>query len=70
MGGTQAMRVPTNEYPRVFNILLDPREEYDTGPSESWIVGKYLAYVIQYYRSVAQYPNPPRATIVDFSERR
>jgi len=70
MGGTQAMRLPTNEYPRIYNILQDPREEYDTGPSESWIVGRYMPLVVQYYRSVAQYPNPAPATIVDFSERR
>jgi arylsulfatase len=70
MGGTQASRIPRNGYPYVFNILQDPREEFDTGPSESWVVGKYMPLVVQYYQSLQQYPNPPAPTITDFNERR
>jgi arylsulfatase len=69
MGGTQALRLPKNGYPYVYNIEADPREEYDTGPSESWVVGKYMPLVIQYYQSLQKYPNPKPATITDFSER-
>jgi len=54
----------------VFNILQDPREEFDTGPSESWVVGKYLPYVFQYYAALREHPNPPAADITSFSERR
>ena len=70
MGGTQANRIPRNGYPYLFNILQDPREEYDTGPTESWVVGKYLPYVFQYYASLTDHPNPPAADITNFSERR
>jgi len=69
MGGTQANRIPKNGYPMLFNIEQDPREEYDSGPSESWIVGKYIPLVLEYYASLRAHPNPPPATITDFSER-
>lgn len=69
MGGTQANRLPRNGYPLVFNIEADPREEHDTGPSESWVVGKYMPLVMQYYGSLKKYPNPKPATITDFGER-
>lgn len=69
MGGTQASRIPRNGYPALFNIEQDPREEYDTGPSESWVVGKYMQLVLQYYASLREHPNPRPATITDFRER-
>jgi arylsulfatase len=68
MGGTQAATLPTNGYPRVFNIHADPREEHDTGPTESWVVGKYLPYVAQYYASLGEHPNPKPANITRFGE--
>jgi arylsulfatase len=67
-GGTSANRLPRNGYPAVFNIHADPREEHDVGPDESWIVGKYLPYVLAYRASVREHPNPRPATITDFSE--
>ncbi len=69
MGGTQGNRIPKNGYPFVFNIEQDPREEYDTGPSESWVVGKYMGYVVEYLASLREHPNPQPATITDFRER-
>jgi len=69
MGGTQGARVPKNGYPYVFNIEADPREEHDTGPTESWVVGKYMPFVQQYYESLRAHPNPPVPTITDFSEK-
>jgi len=68
MGGTQANRLPKNGYPYVFNIEADPREEHDTGPTESWVVGKYMPLVLQYYASLKKHPNPRPATITDFRE--
>jgi arylsulfatase len=68
MGGTQANRLPRNGYPCLFNIEADPREEHDTGPSESWVVGKYMPLVLEYYASLEKHPNPRPATITDFSE--
>jgi hypothetical protein len=53
----------------LFNIEQDPREEYDTGPSESWVVGMYMQLVLQYYASLREHPNPRPATITDFRER-
>ena len=66
MGGTQGNRLPKNGYPYVFNIEADPREEHDTGPTESWVVGKYMPLVMQYYASLEKHPNPRPATITDF----
>lgn len=69
MGGTQANRLPKNGYPYVFNIEADPREEHDTGPTESWVVGKFMPLVLSYYASLKDHPNPRPGTITDFSER-
>jgi len=69
MGGTQGARVQKNGYPLIFNIQADPREEHDTGPTESWVVGKYLPFVLRYYASLKEHPNRRPATITDFSER-
>ena len=69
MGGTQANRIPRNGYPMVFNIEADPREEYDVGPDESWVVGKYMPLVLRYRASLEEHPNPRPATITDFEER-
>ena len=67
-GGTSANRLPKNGYPTVYNILSDPREEHDIGPEASWVVGKYMPLVMQYYASLKEHPNPKPATITDFSE--
>jgi arylsulfatase len=69
MGGTSAARIPKNGYPAVFNIEADPREEYDVGPEESWVVGKYMPYVAKYYRSLRKHPNPKPANITEFREK-
>ena len=66
MGGTQANRVPRNGYPLIYNIEADPREEVDIGPYDSWVVGQYMRYVVQYLQSVAQFPNPPAANLTEF----
>jgi arylsulfatase len=68
MGGTSANRIPKNGYPNIYNIEADPREEHDVGPYESWLVGKYMPYVLKYYASLKEHPNPRPATITDFSE--
>jgi arylsulfatase len=69
MGGTNANRIPRNGYPSVYNIEADPREEHDVAPEESWLVGKYIPYVLEYYSSLKEHPNPRLATITDFGER-
>ena len=69
VGGTQANRIRKNGYPNVYNIEQDPREEFEIGPEASWVVGKYMPYVLKYYASLRKHPNPKPATITDFSER-
>jgi arylsulfatase len=66
MGGTQAARIQTNGYPRIFNIELDPREEHDTGPSESWVVGPYMRVISGYLATLEDHPNPPPSNFTDF----
>ena len=69
VGGTQASRIRKNGYPNVYNIEQDPREEFEIAPEASWIVGKYMPLVAQYYASLREHPNPRPANITDFSER-
>jgi len=68
MEGTNAARIPTNGYPRVFNIEADPREEHDVGAYETWMIGKFMQYVVQYVRTLEEHPNPPASNFVDFGE--
>ena len=53
----------------MYNIEQDPREEFEIGPEASWIVGKYMPLVGQYYASLKEHPNPRPANITDFRER-
>ncbi len=66
MGGTQALRLPHNGYPRMFNIEADPREEHDIGPPDSWVVGQYMKVIYQYLATLEEHPNPPPANLTDF----
>ena len=50
-------RIP-NGYPKMYTIEADLREEHDVGPSESWIVGKYMPLVIRSYQSLIKHTNP------------
>ncbi len=68
VGGTQASRIRKNGYPNVYNIEQDPREEADIGPEASWVVGKYMPLIVQYYASLKDHPNPRPANITDFRE--
>ena len=68
VGGTQASRLRKNGYPNIYNIEQDPREEFEIGPEASWVVGKYMPLVGQYYASLREHPNPRPANITDFRE--
>lgn len=67
-GGMLGARLQLNDYPKIYNIESDPREEYDTLISNSWVIGKYLPYVEDYYKSLKKYPNPKPANITKFQE--
>jgi len=66
MGGTQALRLPHNGYPTIYNIEQDPREEHDMGPPESWVVGQYMKTIYQYLATLEEHPNPPAANLTRF----
>ncbi len=58
-------RIP-NGYPKMCNIEADLGEEHDVGPSESWMVGKYMPLVIRFYQSLKKHTNP--VNIINFGK--
>jgi arylsulfatase len=64
--GMLAGNAPMVGYPKVYNIEMDPREEYDVGVLYDWTWEPMLEVVEKYLETVKKYPNPPAPNITNF----
>jgi arylsulfatase len=63
--GMLGIQVEKNGGPDIFNIEMDPREEYSISGDNAWVVAQWLRLVAEYNQSLKKYPNPPGVTLTD-----
>jgi arylsulfatase len=64
--GMLSGNAPIVGYPKVYNIEMDPHEDYDIGIIYDWVWEPLLAVVENYLETVKKYPNPPAPNITNF----
>jgi len=67
VGATGAASAPMAGYFKVYNIEMDPHEDYNVGGLFGWTAGPPLGEVRRYLESVKKYPNPPAPNITQFT---
>jgi len=55
LGGSYKML----DYPQIFNIELDPREEHNVSSQHGWVMSHAMRFIGQYKASLEAHPNPP-----------
>ncbi len=63
--GMLGIQVEKNGGPDIFNIEMDPREEYSISGDNAWVVAQWLRLVAEYNQSLKKYPNPLGVTLTD-----
>ena len=63
--GLLGVQIEKNGGPDVFNIEMDPREEYSISGDNAWVVAQWLRLVAEYNQSLKEYPIPPGVTLTD-----
>ena len=53
------------DYPKIFNIELDPREEHNVSSQHAWVMSHAMKSVGQYKASLKAHPNPPAPNLTD-----
>ena len=53
-------------YPKIYNIEADPHEDLNIGGMWGWVADPVLKTIVEYERTVKQFPNPPSANITRF----
>jgi arylsulfatase A-like enzyme len=70
MGGAAGYRMEGTGFPSIFNVELDPREEYNVTAWNGWVINYYTAIIGAYLKSLDKYPNPPAISLTDFKTSR
>jgi len=47
------------DYPQIFNIEHDPREEYNVSAHHGWVMPHAMKHIMEYKTSLKKHPNPP-----------
>lgn len=66
LGGIASADAPMAGYPRVYNIEADPHEDLNIATLNGWLADPTLRAVMEYERSVKEYPNPPAPNVTRF----
>ena len=53
------------DYPQIFNIELDPREEHNVSSQHAWVMSHAVKYIGQYKGSLQNHPNPPALNLTN-----
>jgi len=53
------------DYPQIFNIELDPREEHNVSSQHAWVMSHAMKFIGQYKASLKAHPNPPAPNLSD-----
>lgn len=64
--GIAGIRLENNGYPAIYNIEVDPREEFNLLSISAWTVPGYLKTVYTYLKSLVKYPNPKGMNLTSF----
>jgi len=54
------------DYPQIFNIEHDPREEHNVSAQNAWGMPHVMKFVGQYKASLKAHPNPPASNLSDY----
>jgi arylsulfatase len=54
------------DYPKVYNIEMDPHEELNVATYFLWVIEPALGEVKKYAETVKKYPNPPAPDVTNF----
>ncbi len=54
-------------YPKIYNIEMDPHEDFSIGEEFNWVLDLAIAPLKAYIESTKKYPNPPAANFTKFS---
>ena len=63
--GMLGVQIDKNGGPDIFNIEMDPREEFPISGDNAWVVAQWLRLVAEYNQSLKKFPNPPGVTLTD-----
>ena len=66
MNGLGGHRAELNGFPAIFNIELDPREEFSVLATSAWVIAPYLKLIGEYQKTLEKYPNPKAVNLTDF----
>ncbi len=53
------------DYPQIFNIELDPREEHNVSAKHGWVLSHALKHIMEYKATLKAHPNPPAPNLSD-----
>jgi arylsulfatase A-like enzyme len=65
-GFTGSANAPMAGYPKVFNIEMDPHEDFNVTALFGWAGAPALKAVEEYKETLKKYPNPPAANLTSF----
>ena len=54
------------DYPLIYNIESDPREEFNINVYRGWVAGHAMQYITDYLTTLETYPNPLAPNLVNF----
>lgn len=61
--GLLGIQTEKNGGPDIYNIEMDPREEWSIGGDNAWVTAKWIQYVTLYNQTLKDYPNPKGVTL-------
>lgn len=53
-------------YPPIYNIEVDPREEFNINTTRRWVAGHAMRIIGKYLQTLEDHPNPPGSNLVNF----
>ncbi len=56
-------------FPKVYNIEMDPHEDFNLSAYDLWTMGPTARVIKAYLDSLKKYPNPPPVNVTNFSGR-
>lgn len=66
IGGMGSNSAQMAGYPKIYNIEADPHEELNIAATWGWLADPVVKTVVEYERSVKEYPNPPAPNLTHF----
>ena len=68
MAGAASYRLQGTEFPGIFNVEADPREENNIAAVSGWVIGQYMRVIGKYQKTLEKYPNPKAISLTEFGK--